>query len=50
MTQLAITLALLFIMFLSGYYMGMKRVVRDIRALSKELEEKANDANEMQEL
>lgn len=45
MTQLALTLVILFVVFLSGYYMGMKRVVRDIRALSKELEERVNDAD-----
>ena len=45
MTHLAITLALLFVVFLSGYYLGMKRVVKDIRSLTKELEERANDAD-----
>ena len=47
MTHLAFTLVLLFGVFLSGYYAGMKRVVKDIRSLTKELEERANDANEM---
>lgn len=47
MTHLAITLALLFVVFLSGYYLGMKRVVKDIRSLTKELEEYNYDANEM---
>lgn len=47
MTHLAITLALLFVVFLSGYYLGIKRIVKDIRSLTKELEERNYDANEM---
>ena len=47
MTHLAITLALFFVVSLSGYYLGMKRVVKDIRSLTKELEERNYDANEM---
>ena len=47
MTQIVLTLVLLFVVFLSGYYAGMKRVVKDIRSLTKELEEYNYDANEM---
>ena len=37
MTHLVLTLALIFIVFFSGYYIGRHRVVKEIREMTKEL-------------
>ncbi len=40
MTQLVLTLALIFIVYFIGYAMGRKDVVADIRQMTKELKDK----------
>jgi len=40
MTQLVLTLALIFIVYFIGYAMGRKDVVDDIRQITKELKDK----------
>ena len=40
MTQIILTLALIFIVYFIGYVMGRKDVVDDIRQMTKELKDK----------
>ena len=47
MAQLALTLALIFVVYFLGYYMGRKAVVDEVRRMTKELEDKNNDATKM---
>lgn len=50
MTQIVLTLALIFIVYFIGYYMGRKAVVDEVRRMTKELkelEERNNDATKM---
>lgn len=45
MTQLALTIALIFIVYFIGYIMGRNDVVKDIRRMTKELKEQENANN-----
>ena len=47
MTQIAFTLAILFGVYLFGYFVGRKQILDEIKALSQELEEKKHDAIKM---
>ena len=47
MTQIAFTLAILFGVYLFGYFVGRKQILDEIKALSQELEEKEHDAIKM---
>lgn len=40
MTQLVLTIALIFIVYFIGYAMGRKDVIDDIRQMTKELKDK----------
>ena len=40
MARLAFTLALMFFVFFSGYFMGRKQIIDEIKQLTKELKEK----------
>ncbi len=47
MIQIAFTLAILFGVYLFGYFVGRKQILDEIKALSQELEEKEHDAIKM---
>ncbi len=47
MIQIAFTLAILFGVYLFGYFIGRKQILDEIKALSQELEEKNHDAIKM---
>ncbi len=44
---LALTITILFGVYLFGYYVGRKQILDEIKALSQELEEKEHDAIKM---
>ena len=50
MTQIALTITILFGVYFFGYFVGRKQILDEIKALSHELEENTNDANKMQKL
>ena len=43
MAQLALTLALIFVVYFIGYFMGCHHVVSDIKRMTKQLEQEANN-------
>jgi hypothetical protein len=47
MTQIVLTLSLIFVVYFIGYAIGRKDVVDNIRQMTKELEDKNNDATKM---
>ena len=47
MIQIAFTLAILFGVYLFGYFIGRKQILDEIKALSQELEEQNHDAIKM---
>ena len=50
MTQLLLTVSLIYTVYFLGYFIGRKQILDEIKALSTELKEKANDATKMQKL
>lgn len=47
MTQLLLTVSLIFTVYFLGYFIGRKQILDEIKALSQELEEKNHDAIKM---
>lgn len=43
MTQLILTLALIFVVYFIGYFTGCHHVVSDIKRMTRELEQEANN-------
>lgn len=43
MTHLVLTLALIFVVYMIGYAMGRRDIVRDIKEMTKELKEMNNE-------
>jgi hypothetical protein len=47
MTQIALTITILFGVYFFDYFVGRKQILDEIKALSQELEEKEHDAIKM---